>query len=105
MFAKTIAAATTLGLVLMLSAGAQAQDTMATDNMMADGMASDAVAPMMSDDELALCLEQAQAITFTEVAAAAEQACHDLHNGHDAMGGDAMGGDAMMGDDAMAPKQ
>ncbi len=101
-------------LALTLATGAQAQDAMATDamegdamatdSMASDSMAMDAMAPMMSDGELALCLEQAAAITFPAVAESAAQACHDMHNGHGAMGGDAMGGDAM-GGDAMAPKQ
>ncbi|UYO01098.1 MAG: pentapeptide MXKDX repeat protein [Devosia sp.] len=111
-------------LALAFATGVQAQDAMATDamggdametdSMATDSMAMDAMAPMMSDDELTLCLEQAAAITFPAVAEVAAQACHDVHNGHDAMGGDAMGGDAMggdamggdaMGGDAMAPKQ
>ena len=76
-----------------------------------------AMAPMttISDEELALCLEQAANITFPEAKAAADAGCHGLHQGMDVMGaleslgahdmgGDAMGSDAM-GTDAMAPKQ
>lgn len=99
MMIKTYTIGAAIGLSLLLAGAAQAQDAMATDSMAADSMAADAMAPMMSDDELAQCVEQATAITFPDVAMVAEQACHDLHNGHDAMGGDAMGGDAM------APKQ
>ena len=96
-----------------MAGDAMAGDSMASDSMASDSMAMDSMAPMMSDDELALCIEQAQAITFAEVAAAAEHACHAVHNGEhmgsDAMAGDAMAGDAMEGDamagDAMAPQQ
>lgn len=91
MFAKTFAAALAAALILMPAGSAQAQDAMSTDNMMADGMAMDAMAPMMSDADLTLCLDQAGAISFPEVAMAAEQACHDLHDGHGSM----MAGDAM----------
>lgn len=91
---------------------AMAGDAMAGDAMAGDSMAMDAMAPM-GDDDLALCIEQAQAITFAEVAAVAEEACHGVHNGDpmagDAMGSDAMAGDAMAGDamagDAMAQQQ
>lgn len=75
-------------LLLSLGAAAQAQDAMSPEPMM-DSMAGDAMS-MMSDEDLAMCLEQAKSITFSEVAMVAEKACHDLHNGHDAMGGDAM---------------
>lgn len=101
---KTILTAAAL-LALLAPGAGMAQDAMAGDSMAGDAMAGDAMAPMMSDEELATCLEQAGAIIFPEVAAAAEHACHDLHNGEtiegdsmmssEPMAGDAMGGDAM----------
>lgn len=98
MFLKTSGLSAAFALVLLAAGGASAQDAMG------------AMAPMMSDDDLSKCVEQAKAITFPDVAMVAEHACHNIHNGHDAMGGeamggDALGGDAMMGGDAMAPKQ
>tara|TARA_R110002020_G_scaffold11340_25_gene42803 strand:+ start:6251 stop:6583 length:333 start_codon:yes stop_codon:yes gene_type:complete len=83
--------------------GGLAQDAMATDAMATDAMSADAMAPM-SDDDLALCLEQAGMISFATAMAAAEAACHDMHNGMmgDAMATDAMAPDAMA-TDAMAP--
>ncbi len=80
-----------------------AGDSMASDSMASDSMAMDSMAPMMSDEDLALCIEQAQAITFAQVAATAEEACHMVHNGEH-MDADPMAGDAMAGD-AMAPQQ
>jgi hypothetical protein len=94
MFTRTLTMAAVAGLALLLSAGVQAQDAMSTD-----GMAMDAMAPMMSDEDLALCVQQAKAITFLEVAMVAEMACNNLHMGHGAMSGD-----SMMEGDAMAPK-
>ena len=94
MFTKTLTMAAVAGLALLLSAGVQAQDAMSTD-----GMAMDAMAPMMSDEDLALCVQQAKAITFPEVAMVAEMAWNNLHKGHGAMSGD-----SMMEGDAMAPK-
>jgi hypothetical protein len=93
MFLKTSGLSAAFALVLLAAGGASAQDAMG------------AMTPMMSDDDLSNCVEQAKAITFPDVAMVAEQACHNIHNGHDAMGGEAMGGNAMMGGDAMAPKQ
>ena len=111
MFTKTIFAAAVLALTLPAAVQAQdamAGDSMASDSMASDSMAMDSMAPMMSEEDLALCIEQAQAITFADVAAAAEEACHTVHNG-EAMGSDAMAGDAMasetMEGDAMAPQQ
>ncbi len=86
---------------------------LAQDAMESDSMAIDAMSPMtMSEENLALCLEEAAALSFPEVAMAAERACHALHNGemmHDEMTSTPMGGDAMEGDsmsgDAMAPGQ
>ena len=83
-------------LVLASAGAAAAQDAMSTNTM-----GSSAMAPMMSDDDLAKCLEQARAITFPEVAMAAEQACHSLQNGEEVMGGDAMGGGAMSSSNPM----
>jgi hypothetical protein len=100
MFIKTASLSAALALALFAPAPAMAQDAMGTAKMSSDGMAMDAMAPMMSDEDLKVCIDQAKAITFAEVAMAAEAACHDVHNGHDAMGGD-----AMMGGEAMAPKQ
>lgn len=97
MLNKTILAAAVLALALPV-ATIQAQDAMA-----GDAMASDSMAPMMSDDDLTLCIEQARAISFAHVAAIAEEACHAVHNG-EPMETDAMAGDAMAGD-AMAPQQ
>ncbi len=94
LFTRSIPATMMLAALSMPSAIAQ-------DAMSSDAMGGEA---MMSEGELAQCLEQAAAITFPQVAAAAEQACHDVHNtamGGDAMGGDAMGGDAMKSDSAM----
>ncbi|ODT49699.1 hypothetical protein [Devosia sp. 63-57] len=79
--------------LMMLGVGAQAEEAMSSGAMKSDGMA---MAPMMSDADLAKCVEQAKAISFPDVAMVAEQACHDMHNGHGAMGGDAMGSDSMM---------
>lgn len=62
-----------------------------------DAMAPDAMAPMTDDADLKLCLDQAAAITFPEVAKVAADACHAVRNA-------AMGGDAMGTTDAMAPK-
>jgi pentapeptide MXKDX repeat protein len=96
-----------------MATDAMATDAMATDAMAGDAMATDAMAGdmmAMSDDELALCLEQAGAITFPAVMEAATAACHGVHNGMDVMGAieqlgmDAMSGDAMASD-AMAPAQ
>jgi hypothetical protein len=95
MFSKTFTLPAALALVLMAVAGANAQDAMSSD-----AMAGDAMAPMMSDDELAQCVDEAKAISFPAVAMVAEEACHTVHNGQDAMGGD-----GMMGGDAMAPAQ
>lgn len=85
-----------------------AQDAMATDAMAGDAMAGDAMAGdmVMSDEDLALCLEQVAMITFPSVLQAASDACHVAHNGMmgSAMGGDAMATDAMA-TAAMAPKQ
>ncbi|MBO9587202.1 hypothetical protein [Devosia sp.] len=102
MSVKTTSLSAALVLALFMGGSVLAQDAMAPAT---DGMAMDAMAPMMSDDDLAKCVEQAKAISFPDVAMVAEQACHNIHNGHDAMGSDAMGGAAMMGGDAMAPKQ
>ena len=98
MFYKTASLSAALALALFSAGGAMAEDAMSP------------MAPMMSDADLTMCVTQAKAITFPEVAMVAEAACQTLHNGHDAMGGtpmggDAMGGDAMRGGDAMAPKQ
>jgi hypothetical protein len=82
--------------VAMVIAVLSMPGVMAQDAMSSDAMGGGA---MMSEDELTQCLEQAAAITFPQVAAVAEQACHDVHNA--AMGGDAMGGDAMKSDSAM----
>lgn len=99
---KTILAAAT-ALALLAPAAGLAQDA----------MAGDAMAPMISDEELATCLEEAQAISFPEVAAVAEHACHALHEGEpmegdSMMSGDSMESDSMEGDaregDAMAPQ-
>lgn len=87
---NAFAISATAGLMLIFAGTVQGQDAMAPDAMV----------PMMSDGELAQCIEQAKAITFSEVAMVAEQACHSLHNGQSAMGGG-----AMMAGDAMAPKQ
>lgn len=83
-----------------------AQDAMSTDAMAPAGgamMAGDAMAPM-SEDDLALCLEQAATISFAQVMEAAVAACHDMHNGMmpGAMAPDAMAPDAMA-TDSMAP--
>lgn len=112
MFNKTIFAAAVLALALPVTAvqaqdamagdamagDAMAGDGMASDSMASDSMAMESMASMMSDDDLALCIEQAQAITFAQVAATAEQACHMVHNGEN------MDADPMAGD-AMAPQQ
>ena len=90
MFVKTASLSAALVLALFAAGPTLAQDAMSTD----------AMAPMMSDDDLKTCLDQAMAITFPDVAMVAEEACHNLHNGQGAMGGD-----AMMAGDAMAPKQ
>lgn len=101
MFSKSVFAAVIFS--LSMSGALQAQDAMGSDAMAGDSMAMDAMAPMMTDDELASCLEQAQAITFPDVVAAAEHACHAMHNA-EPVADDAMAGDAMAGD-AMAPAQ
>lgn len=86
MFSKFVAIAAVAGLSFGIPAAAAAQEA----------MGGDAMSPMMmSDEDLQMCLEQAGAITFPGVAMAAEQACHQMHNGEDAMGGDAMSGEAM----------
>jgi len=105
MFAKTFKRAAVAVLLIAFAGYAQAQDAMGGDpmmegNMAVESMAMDAMAPMMSEDDLAHCLEQARAITFPDVAMVAEKACHNMHNGDDAMGGD-----AMMSGDTMAPQQ
>lgn len=97
MIVKTASLSVTLALATFISGGVYAEDAMAPAS---GAMATEAMAPMMSEDDLAKCVAEAKAISFTEVAMAAEQACHTLHNG-----GTAMGGDAMMGGDAIAPKQ
>lgn len=94
MFAKILAPSATALMFIVMVTGPQAQDAMAPDSMMSDGMGA-----MMSDEDLALCVEQAKGITFPEVAAVAEMACHSLQSGRDAMGGG-----AMMGGDTMSPK-
>ena len=81
MSAKTFTLTTATCLALLLAGPAQAQDAMSTDGMAGDSMAMDAMAPMMNDDELALCVDQARTITFPDVARVAEQACHNLHDG------------------------
>lgn len=81
---------------LLAAGGVSAEDAMATNSM-----SGDAMAPMMSDADLAKCLDEAKMISFPDVAMVAEQACHNMHNGHDAMGGDAMGGAAMATDSKM----
>ena len=105
-------------LTAALSASALGQDAMATDAMAGDAMATDAMSGemmaddmmaddmmAMSDDELALCLEQAAAITFPVVAEAAAAACHGVHDGMDVMGAiEKFSMEAMSGD-AMAPAQ
>jgi hypothetical protein len=91
---RSIPAAVVLAALSM--PGAMAQDAMSSDAMGGEAM--------MSEDELTQCLEQAGAITLPQVAAVAEQGCHDVHNaamGGNAMGGDAMEGDAMKSDSAM----
>ncbi len=112
MFNNTIFAAAVLALALPVTAvqaqdamagdamagDAMAGDGMASDSMASDSMAMDSMASMMSDDDLALCIEQARAITFAQVAATAEEACHMVHNGEN------MDADPMAGD-AMAPQQ
>lgn len=96
---RRLSLAALVGLSFAAAPAAFAQDAMSPAGAMApaDAMApaADAMAPMMSDAELKLCLEQAAAITFPAAMQAATDACHGVHNG--AMG--AMGGDAM------APKQ
>lgn len=114
--------ATALAALCLFAAPSFAQDAMAPAQ---DAMGAMAPAATISDEELALCLEQAANITFPEAKAAADAGCHGLHQGMDVMGalkslgadhmgGDAMGSDAMgtdamgtdaMGTDAMAPKQ
>ncbi|WP_421951251.1 hypothetical protein [Pelagibacterium sp.] len=117
MFNKTIFAAAVLALALPVTAvqaqdamagdamagdamagDGMASDSMASDSMASDSMAMESMASMMSDDDLALCIEQARAITFAQVAATAEEACHMVHNGEN------MDADPMAGD-AMAPQQ
>lgn len=101
--AVSLSGLTAAAFTLALVPGSFAQDAMATDAMAPDAMATDAMAPM-SDDDLALCLEQAGMISFATVMEAAVAACHDMHNGmmDDAMAPDAMAPDAMA-PDAMAP--
>ncbi|KKB85343.1 hypothetical protein VW29_06630 [Devosia limi DSM 17137] len=98
---RCLSLAALVSLSFAAAPAAFAQDAMSPAGAMAP--AADAMAPMMSDAELKLCLEQSAAITFPAAMQAATDACHGVHNG--AMG--AMGGDAMgaMGGDAMAPKQ
>lgn len=114
---RGIALAATISLALVPAAFAQDAMAPATDAMApAAGamMAGEPTMPPISDEDFALCMEQAGAITFPAAMQAAAAACHGLHMGMDVMGAmeamgvdDAMGAGAMGGDamstDAMAP--
>jgi hypothetical protein len=100
MLVKFASLSAVLVLTVWTAAPTIAQDAMKAGTMGADSMNSDAMAPMMSEDDLNRCLDEAMAITFSAVAKVAGEACHTLHNGQDSMGSD-----AMMGGDAMAPKK
>ncbi|MBN9332897.1 hypothetical protein [Devosia sp.] len=104
MFFKTASLSVAVAMVLFAAGGAMAEEAMSSGAMGAGGMsagnmAPEAMGPMMSEKDLQTCIEQAKAITFPEVAMVAEQACHALGEGKNAMGGGAMG------NGAMAPKQ
>lgn len=73
-----------LPIIALLLAVSAAPNAFAADAMAANAMAGDAIG-MMSDADLALCLEQAAAITFPDV----------MHAANGMMGGDAMATDAM----------
>ena len=85
--------------LLTLSPAVFAQDAMSSD-----AMASGAMTPI-SDEDYALCMEQANTMTFPAAARAAGAACDGLHEGMDVMGAmDAMEAEGgSMGPDAMAP--
>lgn len=104
---RGIALAATISLALVPAALAQdamapASDAMAPASAM---MAGEPTMPPISDEDYALCMEQAGAITFPAAMQAAAAACHGLHEGMDVMGAmEAMGvGTDAMATDAMAP--
>ena len=115
---RGIALAATLSLALISAAFAQDAMAPAPDAMApAAGamMAGEPTMPPISDEDFALCMEQAGSITFPAAMHAAAAACDGLHKGMDVMGAmeamgvgtdamatDAMGSDAMA-TDAMAP--
>jgi hypothetical protein len=83
----------------------------AQDAMSSDAMAPGAMTPI-SDEDYAVCMEQANTMTFPAAARAAGAACHGLHEGMDVMGAmDAMEAERgpmtpdAMASDAMAPTQ
>ncbi|WP_156460341.1 hypothetical protein [Devosia sp. Root635] len=102
---RGIALAATLSLALIPAAFAQDAITPAPDAMAPASamMAGEPTMPPISDEDFALCMQQAGGITFPAAMQAAAAACHGLHMGMDVLGAmEAMGADAMA-TDAMAP--
>jgi hypothetical protein len=101
---KVSAFATATVIALILAPAAYAQDAMSSDAMSSDA------STRLTDEEYALCMEQASGLTFPAAQRAANAACYGLQQGMDVMGAIdelEMGGDQMASDpistDAMAP--